>query len=252
MPARRLSLAFGAFCLLGAASTSCRHVPTPPKPTEASRFDYPTTRREDVVDVLHGVRVADPYRWLEGSGAKVTSSFEAQDKRARREIASLQGVDQLWAEIGALWKSIPNPRETRRGDRTFYRVSGTLRTRTRDGSEDVLFDPATQGVGIRLTDFDVSPDGLQVALELSKNGADMRTLRVLDVKRKTLLDEISGIEARTSCGLHVAFSTLSPPWTFHTRLGGARAAFDSMCPANPKRQIAWPSHLRMTRMLVMQ
>jgi prolyl oligopeptidase len=71
-----------ALCLIGVASTSCRHLPTPPTPTEGARFDYPATRREDVVDVLHGIRVAHPYRWLEGSGVEVTSWFEAQDERA--------------------------------------------------------------------------------------------------------------------------------------------------------------------------
>lgn len=30
-----------------------------------SSIEYPQTRREDLVEDLHGVPVADPYRWLE-------------------------------------------------------------------------------------------------------------------------------------------------------------------------------------------
>jgi len=47
---------------------------------------------------------------------------------------------------------------------------------------------------VRLTDFVVSQDGQRLALELSKGGADVRTLRVLDVKTRALVDEIGGIE----------------------------------------------------------
>ncbi|HEY6463956.1 MAG TPA: hypothetical protein VIY73_27490, partial [Polyangiaceae bacterium] len=36
--------------------------PSPPVVTPA--LPYPAARRTDQVDVIHGVRVADPYRWL--------------------------------------------------------------------------------------------------------------------------------------------------------------------------------------------
>ena len=39
-----------------------------------SRMTYPQTRRVDHVDVYHGIKVADPYRWLE---ADVRESKEA-------------------------------------------------------------------------------------------------------------------------------------------------------------------------------
>ena len=38
---------------------------------------YPVTRRENIVDVIHGTEIADPYRWLEDANSEETASWVA-------------------------------------------------------------------------------------------------------------------------------------------------------------------------------
>src|ERR1044071_3396543 len=45
--------------------TTAAEAPKPEAPPVAPAQDYPASRRDDVVEQLHGTAVHDPYRWLE-------------------------------------------------------------------------------------------------------------------------------------------------------------------------------------------
>ncbi|MEZ5215492.1 MAG: hypothetical protein R2715_02605 [Ilumatobacteraceae bacterium] len=47
----------------------------------------PPARREDIVDVLHGTPVPDPYRWLEDGDSPATRTrVDAQNSRTRQAL----------------------------------------------------------------------------------------------------------------------------------------------------------------------
>ncbi len=57
---------------------------------------YPAAPRLNVVETLHGVEVADPYRWLEDARAAETIAWsEAQDALAGPYLAGLPARDRF-------------------------------------------------------------------------------------------------------------------------------------------------------------
>ena len=91
---------------------------TPPTRTGMS---YPKTRSDDVKDVLFGVTVPDPYRWLEeAKRPEVQKWMGEQDKLARDYLAKLPARDALARRLKSLYyvDSISAP--IRRGKRFFY------------------------------------------------------------------------------------------------------------------------------------
>lgn len=58
------------------------------------------TRKSDVVDTLHGVRVADPYRWLEDGASQETKTWtDAQNAHTRSVIDAIPGREKLKKDI---------------------------------------------------------------------------------------------------------------------------------------------------------
>src|SRR5580692_7753728 len=78
--------------------------PAPPPAAAAPALSYPETRRVDVKDVLHGVTVEDPYRWLEdGKAPEVQAWMTAEDTLARAELRKQPERDAIAARLKELF-----------------------------------------------------------------------------------------------------------------------------------------------------
>ena len=160
-------------------------------------MDAPLAPRLDLVEVLHGREVADPYRWLEDAGSPQTRAWSAaQDRLARGHLDGLAGRERLAGRLEQLLAtgSVGTP-AWRRG-RPFWtrRAPGqdhaVLLTRDPDGTERVLLDPsAIDPSGLTTLDaWSPSKEGTRLAYQLSSGGDEESLLHVLDVETGALLD----------------------------------------------------------------
>jgi prolyl oligopeptidase len=171
----------------------------------ASSLGYPASRRVDQVDDLHGVRVVDPYRWLEDEKSdEVKQWVQAQDDFARAYLAKLPARDEIAARFKELLyvENVGAPRHL--GNRWFFprRDAGkekfTVYWREGRGAktDKVLLDPnewsadGSAALGV----WAVSWDGRKVAYTVKSNNSDEATLYVMDVAsgKKSAVDVIEG------------------------------------------------------------
>jgi prolyl oligopeptidase len=151
----------------------------------------PVTPREEAVDVWHGERVIDPYRWLEDTASARTRAWtEAQNARTRAVLGQLpqrryfaERLRELLA-VGLL--DTPRPVN----GRIFHtRRGGTQRQSilyVRDGvagADRALVDPnALDAEGLVTIDwYYPSHDATYVAYGLSRGGDEMSMLHVIEV-----------------------------------------------------------------------
>jgi prolyl oligopeptidase len=149
------------------------------------------TRRAEVVDVLHGVEVRDPYRWLEdGSAPEVAAWVEAQNVAAR---ARLDRPDRArWHRHLVQLLRLPVAMGVQvRGEQLFAleRPAGFEQfVLTRRSAVDpaapplVLVDPATGAAdaAIAIDWFEASTDGRRLAVGTSEGGTEESVLHLID------------------------------------------------------------------------
>jgi prolyl oligopeptidase len=173
-----------------------------PPPT-AAVSPYPATRREDIVDTIHGERVADPYRWLEdASKPEVAAWMDAQDAFARARLEALPRRAELAARLTEVFYYDAMGAPTHAKGRYFYSRKHATKEKSvvyfrngKGGAEQVLFDPNTWSTdgSVGLSDWWESRDGKLVAYSKSENNSDETTTYIRDVAAgKDLADVIPG------------------------------------------------------------
>src|SRR4051794_6562408 len=65
---------------------------------------YPNTRRDDVVDVFHGEKVADPYRWLEDTSSSETAQWvQLQNQLTESVLSTITARDEIRQRLTQVW-----------------------------------------------------------------------------------------------------------------------------------------------------
>jgi prolyl oligopeptidase len=171
-------------------------------PATAQKLTYPQTKRVDQVDSYFGVKVADPYRWLEEENAPETAQWvEAENKVTFDYLAKIPYREQLKARLSKLYDYAKYGAPFRKGENYVFSKNDGLQNQSvlyiqkgLDGAPAVLLDPnkfAADGT-TRLAGFALSKDGRYVAYGKSTGGSDWTEYHVMEVaSRKELADVIN-------------------------------------------------------------
>ena len=169
------------------------------------QFNYPVARKSDQTDDYHGVKVADPYRWLEDLDSAETRAWvEAQNKLTFSFLEAIPARTAIKDRLTKLWNyekyGIPN----KEGNRYFYTRNSGLQNQavlytvtSLDGQPQMVLDPNTLSADgtVALSGMQVSPDGKLLAYSLSASGSDWQEWRVRDVETaKDLSDHLKWVK----------------------------------------------------------
>lgn len=171
----------------------------------AEPVDYPKTRKVDHVDTYHGVKVADPYRWLEDENSPETAAWvAAQNKVTFGYLEKIPFRAALRKRLAELYDYPKYGIPRRRGEYYFFALNEGLQNQPvtyiqkgLEGKPEVLIDPnkfSADGT-TRMGTFSLSRDGKYAAYGMSAGGSDWQVIRVLEVaKRATLPEELRWVK----------------------------------------------------------
>jgi prolyl oligopeptidase len=165
------------------------------------RMSYPPTKKIDHVDELHGVMVADPYRWLEDDvreSKDVAAWVEAENKMTFAYLAAIPQRDAIKKRLTELWNYEKYSAPFKAGKRYFYFKNDGLQNQSvlykqdaLDAEPSALIDPNAWSkdgtVALGSTSF--SDDGRFVAYSVADAGSDWNTWRIMEVATGRLLDD---------------------------------------------------------------
>ncbi len=172
-------------------------------PNAEIRVPYPTTKTVDIAEEQFGVKVADPYRWLEDDvrvSGDVAQWVEQQNGVTNRYLAGVNGRDILAGRMKQLFDYERFGLPQKAGRQYFFTKNSGLQNQSvlygrsgLTGKDRILIDPngwATDGA-TALDAWVPSQKGKLLAYSVQDGGSDWRTIRVLDVKTgKPLAGEI--------------------------------------------------------------
>ena len=190
---RALSAAMAVLCLSAGARAA---VPSGP----------PVAAVKPVTDTYFGIKVVDPYRWMESEPEPEFRTYlEQQNAYARRILTGLPQRAAIAGELGEISGKITRVNQVAlAGGRLFYMKrtpdAEVPRLYMRDGvTETMLVDPQTMaepGKHAAMDYFAPSQDGTHVAYGVSLGGSEDDTMHVIETgTRHVLPDAIDRAES---------------------------------------------------------
>jgi len=166
---------------------------------------YPPARKSDQVDDYHGVKVADPYRWLEDLDSAETKSWvEAENKLTFDYLGKIPARAKIRERLTKLWNYERYGAPFKEGGRYFFSRNSGLQNQSvfysvtsLNAEPKLLLDPnmlSSDGT-VALSGLAASNDGKLMAYSLSASGSDWQEWKVRDVETgKDLTDDLKWVK----------------------------------------------------------
>jgi prolyl oligopeptidase len=171
-----------------------------PKP-----MTYPAARKSDQMDDYHGVKVTDPYRWLEDLDSEETRTWvEAENKLTFSYLNEIPARATIKERLTKLWNYERYGVPFKEGDKYFYARNSGLQNQSvyysvnsLSGEPKLLIDPNTLSSDgtVALSGLSVSHDGKLLAYSLSASGSDWQEWKVREVETgQDLADDLKWVK----------------------------------------------------------
>ncbi|MCF0061283.1 prolyl oligopeptidase family serine peptidase [Dyadobacter chenwenxiniae] len=165
----------------------------------AQKLDYPVTNKVDHVDEYHGVKVSDPYRWLEDDRSKETGEWvKAQNEVTFSYLDKIPFRNKIFLDLEKAYNYPKYSAPRKKGDYYyFYKNDGLqnqavlYRQEGENETPEIVIDPnklSADGT-TRLTVFSLSKDGNYAVMGFSQGGSDWQEYQVMDMKSLSMLSD---------------------------------------------------------------
>lgn len=175
---------FSLTLLAGCASSS----------KQTSRLNYPAAKTVDSADVFYGIRVPDPYRWLENDTAEDTRAWiKAENQVTDQYLSGIPFRDSIKAELKGLMNYARITAPEKHGDYYYFSKNSGLQNQSviyrmknpaDTASAELFLDPNTfsNNGSVTLQETSFSTDGSLFAYLISIGGSDWRDVLVKDTR----------------------------------------------------------------------
>jgi prolyl oligopeptidase len=166
---------------------------------QAQALQYPLSMKGNVVDDYFGVKVPDPYRWLEDDTSKAVAQWVSEQnavtfdylskipfrEKIRKRLEQIYSYTKYSAPVRKKKYYIFSKNDGLQNQSVYYIQEGV------NGTPEVLVDPNTFSADgtVKLTSLDFSKDGKYLAYGISRGGSDWREFYVMEVATRKLLPD---------------------------------------------------------------
>ncbi|MCF6181451.1 prolyl oligopeptidase family serine peptidase [Lutibacter sp.] len=186
-------------------------------PQNITNLKYPTTKQVDTITNYFGIKVRDPYRWLEDDTSEETKNWvKAENKITFNYLSKIPYRKELKSRLKELWNYEKIGAPFKEGNYTyFYKNDGlqnqyVLYRQKNKEAPEIFLDPNTfsKDGTISLGNVSFSKNGKIVAYSISEGGSDWRKIIIMDalskeIKEDTIVDvKFSGISWKGNKGFY--------------------------------------------------
>jgi prolyl oligopeptidase len=160
----------------------------------------PYSEVEPVTEVLHGVPVTDPYRWLEDQESPRTRAWiSAQTQYARSYLDSIPSRERIRNRIRELLDVETYDLLQKVGNRYFFRKRlpgqeqpSIYMREGIEGPDQILVDPSLRGTGphTAVKPLRISSDGRLLLYEVKEGGERTGSFELLDIEKFETLPDV--------------------------------------------------------------